>query len=474
VNSSEEPSRSAHRDPPKKRPGESDRAFLDRYHVWEDRWSKPAKRVAETTKQTADPVPDAHAEYPPQSAPPPTPVPSATSPDAAATSLPAAQAPGQQLRTICPRCESGATVHLPQSVGFNQWHCNMCTHQWDFATNEERALVPDHLIGGKIEQFLEEFLAIKTMVKGESEQLWAGCLKAYELINATSLEDRARVFCEQVERWRDRLRELQEVLILDRLLPLIGKYEIARNEQNWLAGACYEAWKPVRDGYNDWFVVAMRGCLVGPGDWVIPEWAWQLPGAPRGLAQLDIDRAEKVSPLLHGLAGALESELLLTRKSTIARAFLAQKSGTPAQPGLIANEISVQPSQGSHLIPEPMKMTSGRPPRLSREFVQFVGKLWLDARRQSIAAKVTHNQLTAIAIELDKNGYTPPAKYLEKKYADALKEFNSHNSNSQRGPIKTWSQLVEIADKDHLRGMRKLLSRCSKNKPFGDQTLSGN
>jgi len=53
------------------------------------------------------------------------------------------------VTTTCPRCESTSVVQLPESIGFNQWHCNQCSHQWDFATAEERALEPDHLTGGR-------------------------------------------------------------------------------------------------------------------------------------------------------------------------------------------------------------------------------------------------------------------------------------------------------------------------------------
>jgi len=67
--------------------------------------------------------------------------------------------------TICPRCESTCVVHLLKSAGIDQWICNQCSHQWDFASPEERALVPKHLTGGRIEQFIEEFLAIKVVTK---------------------------------------------------------------------------------------------------------------------------------------------------------------------------------------------------------------------------------------------------------------------------------------------------------------------
>jgi len=103
----------------------------------------------------------------------------------------------------------------------------------------------------------------------------------------------------------------------------------------------------------------------------------------------------------------------------------------------------------------------GRVPRLTRDFVDFAGKLWLEARRHS-RAKVSTEQLRQISSKLDAKGYLPPAEYLEGNYAKELRVFNSRHSNSKTGAIKTWSGLVSLADKDHLRGMRRLLSRCAE------------
>jgi hypothetical protein len=63
---------------------------------------------------------------------------------------------------------------------------------------------------------------------------------------------------------------------------------------------------------------------------------------------------------------------------------------------------------------------------------------------------------------LDEQKYVPPAKYLEGDCAREVRAFNSKHSNSKVGAIQTWSQLVTIGDKDHLRGMRRLLSRCAQ------------
>lgn len=133
--------------------------------------------------------------------------------------------------TICPRCDSTCVVHLPESIGFNQWICNQCSHQWDFAGPEERALVPKHLTGGRIERFLEEFLAIKVVIKGEAEKIWKSGANAYQATSIADNEDKPRVFAEQVDRLRDRLIGLQETLIIDRLQPLVAKYQVSSNEQ---------------------------------------------------------------------------------------------------------------------------------------------------------------------------------------------------------------------------------------------------
>jgi hypothetical protein len=115
--------------------------------------------------------------------------------------------------TRCPRCESTSVVHLPESIGFDQWHCSQCSHQWDFASPEERALVPNHLTGSRVEQFLEEFLAIKALIKAEAEQIWNGCSNVHQMISVAPNDEKPRVFSEQFDRWRDQLIGLQEMLI---------------------------------------------------------------------------------------------------------------------------------------------------------------------------------------------------------------------------------------------------------------------
>lgn len=112
----------------------------------------------------------------------------------------------------------------------------------------------------------------------------------------------------------------------------------------------------------------------------------------------------------------------------------------------------------------------GRTPRLDQEFLVFAGTLWRNALAN--APTVSDDKLVKIASSLDAATYLPPVIYLEAKYAQELKRFNSRNSNSKNGPVKTWSQLISLDDKDLLRGMRRLLSRCSTK--LDGHGLSGN
>jgi hypothetical protein len=113
----------------------------------------------------------------------------------------------------------------------------------------------------------------------------------------------------------------------------------------------------------------------------------------------------------------------------------------------------------------------GRKPKLPESFVLLAGRLW----RRAISAnktRVSDTQLRQIAADLDAAGYPPPSQYLEHKCAQQLRIFNSRNSNSKTGPILTWSALVSHGDKDFVRGMRHLLSRCSQRSD--EYPVSGN
>jgi len=217
-------------------------------------------------------------------------------------------------------------VHLQESVGFNQWRCDRCSHQWDFAGPEERALVPNHLTGSMAEQFLEEFLAIKALIKAEAEKIWNGCSNVHQMISVAANDEKRRVFSEQYERRRDQLIGLQETLIVDRLLPLVAKYQIVANEQKWLLRACDEVWSPVTAGYLDWLTFAVRGHVHGVGTGAIPEWAWQLGGGPRDVARMEQSPEKKASGHFRCLADTLQRDLVEYRKGAIAKAFLAGKT----------------------------------------------------------------------------------------------------------------------------------------------------
>jgi hypothetical protein len=110
-----------------------------------------------------------------------------------------------------------------------------------------------------------------------------------------------------------------------------------------------------------------------------------------------------------------------------------------------------------------LTQSKGRPPKRAADFCARAGELWTEALKHATGKKVSADQLAEIASELDRLKFVPPGEYLESSFASQVKTFNRNHSNAKRGPIKTWSKLVEHADKDHLRGMRKLLSRCAKS-----------
>jgi hypothetical protein len=194
------------------------------------------------------------------------------------------------------------------------------------ASPEERALVPNHLTGSAVEQFLEELLATKALIKAEAEKIWNGCSNAHRMISVAANDEKRRVFSEQYERWRDQLIELQETLIVGRLLPLVAKYQIFANEQKWLLQACHEVWRPVSAGYLDWLTFAVRGHVHGIGTGAIPEWAWQLRGGPRDVARLDLTPEKKASAHFRGLVDTLQRDLALYREGAIAKAFLMRNT----------------------------------------------------------------------------------------------------------------------------------------------------
>ncbi|MGA3104621.1 MAG: hypothetical protein ABSD53_09090 [Terriglobales bacterium] len=166
------------------------------------------------------------------------------------------------------------------------------------------------------------------------------------------------------------------------------------------------------------------------------------------------------------------------RRATLAQQNIQQRNGpTKELPVGAASETTDPTLRGENRQETPGSnhgrsiKKPGRPPRLGRSFVEYAGALRQEAISDS-HRNVPIDKLRQIASALDAGNYLPPSEYLEGKYARELKEFNSRNSNSTIGPIKTWSKLVSLGDKDILYGMRRLLSRCAQK--LDDLSLSGN
>jgi hypothetical protein len=145
-------------------------------------------------------------------------------------------------------------------------------------------------------------------------------------------------------------------------------------------------------------------------------------------------------------------------------------AGIPTEPN---RQPTIRKSeQRAHITPcAPNRAKPGRSRKLPQAFVLLAATQWLNAISDN-NTKVSNDRLQQIASAMDAANYLPPARYLEGEYAQELKRFNSFNSNSKVGPIKTWSELVTRGDKDLLRGMRRLFSRCAKK--VDDHPLSGN
>jgi hypothetical protein len=136
-----------------------------------------------------------------------------------------------------------------------------------------------------------------------------------------------------------------------------------------------------------------------------------------------------------------------------------------SNPSAESLNLAIERHSGQSHPTAPHSTKGARPGPLSkrsRSFVSYAGSLWREAI--SDTGMVSIDKLREIATVLDTATYAPPSTYLEGKYARELKDFNRRNSNSKIGPVLTWSQLVSHGDKDHLQGMRRLLSRCAKEK----------
>ena len=200
--------------------------------------------------------------------------------------------------------------------------------------------------------------------------------------------------------------------------------------------------------------------------------SWSLSGLSQQITLLDwVSIREKLwhlrSPWTEGLVSlfAAVQEELLTQWRALPPDSLVYEFGLKER-GSGFEAIVVPGSENTR-----KGMKPGRKPRLTEDFVVCAGTLWRTAIRDG-NTNVSHQQLCEIAHALDVAGHLEPARYLEGKYAAQVKNFNSRHSNSRIGPLRTWSQLVSNGDKDHLQGMRRLLSRCAA-KASDDHPASG-
>jgi hypothetical protein len=103
------------------------------------------------------------------------------------------------------------------------------SRQRDSASPEERAIVPNHLTGDRVEELLEEFLAIKAVIKAEAEKIWNGCSNLHQMISVATDDEKRRLLSGQYDKWRDQLAGLQEILIVDRLATSTTIFALFKN-----------------------------------------------------------------------------------------------------------------------------------------------------------------------------------------------------------------------------------------------------
>ena len=104
---------------------------------------------------------------------------------------------------------------------------------------------------------------------------------------------------------------------------------------------------------------------------------------------------------------------------------------------------------------------AGRPMKRNREFDALAGRLWLEELNGS--KRVTSDGLRRIAAKLDESEYKKPSDHLEKKAADALRIYNRNYGNAPTKKILSWTHLVDRGEKNQVRAMREVLSRCGGN-----------
>jgi hypothetical protein len=122
----------------------------------------------------------------------------------------------------------------------------------------------------------------------------------------------------------------------------------------------------------------------------------------------------------------------------------------------LSTGATAQPAQASG------RHKPGKPASLTPRLKTLAGNLW--RKNQGLQRRVRPEGLLSIANELDKTPFPQPSKCFGGGLGKQLREYNSKNGNSTR-KIMTWTDLARHGDKDFVRGMRKLLSRCSSNVP---------
>ena len=208
--------------------------------------------------------------------------------------------------------------------------------------------------------------------------------------------------------------------------------------------------KPAR--HLDWFRRACDGppnvTLLLPGStgwrepWCAPRWVRQSKRQIAGWMLLTVEETNTIIWLARSDFKRQLSSMLDQAEET---AYI---------------RLARRPSNQSE---ETKSRKPGKAKARPQEFTVLACELWLKARNTlPRKTKVSERQLSEIARKLDEHRFCPPSKYLEKKCADELKAYNSKHSTSKvGGPIETWGELVQRGDKDHLRCMRRILSRCA-------------
>jgi hypothetical protein len=198
------------------------------------------------------------------------------------------------------------------------------------------------------------------------------------------------------------------------------------------------------------------------GRTVTPEFIRAIRDRP--IAKLFVARRSSVIAemgLHHRRTGGLSNISGVAKTWALTVTRVAARWNQKLEAEAAAAEYRNPPSSSKHKdVSAPLvSKTPGRRPVRPADFTNFAGKLWIESKGN--AATVQHQVLSGIAARLDEQRYLPPTKYLERKYANELRMSNSKHAKSKVGPIMTWTRLIQVGDKDQLRGMRRTLSRCA-------------